>query len=88
MYEYYILNHHNYSFQLFGSCWFVIKLFQCRWYEIGEKGSEELYKLILKESDKLQPRLEDVGQQLSLAFNNEGSALAAGGQVDIVFHIF
>ena len=55
---------------------------------MGEKGSEELYKLILKESDKLQPRLEDVGQQLSLVFNNEGSALAAGGEVDIVFHIF
>jgi len=52
----------------------------CRWYEMGEKGSEELYKIILKESDKLQPRLEDVGQQLSLVFNNEGSALAAGGE--------
>ncbi|XP_065628340.1 SEC12-like protein 2 [Quercus suber] len=50
----------------------------CRWYEMGEK--EELCKLILKESDKLQPLLENVGQQLSLAFNNEGSALAAGGE--------
>ena len=52
---------------------------------MGEK--EELCKLNLKESDKLQPLLEDVGQQLSLVFNNEGSALAAGGEVDIVFHI-
>jgi hypothetical protein len=31
--------------------------------------------------------LEDVGQQLALAFNYEGSALAAGGEVDIIFHI-
>ncbi|KAK9987748.1 hypothetical protein SO802_027987 [Lithocarpus litseifolius] len=51
----------------------------CRWYEMGEK--EELCKLILKElPDKLQQQFEGVGQQLSLAFNNEGSALAAGGE--------
>ncbi|KAM4099267.1 hypothetical protein ACJW30_07G144700 [Castanea mollissima] len=54
----------------------------CRWYEMVEEKSEdgEHYKLILKESDKVQHRLEDVGQQLSLAFSNEGSALAAGGE--------
>lgn len=54
--------------------------------EKSEDGKHN--KLILKESDKEQHRLEDVGQQLSLAFNNEGSALAGGGEVDIVFHIF
>lgn len=56
---------------------------------VEEKSEDRKHdKLILKESDKVQHRLEDVGQQLSLAFNNEGSALAAGGEVDIVFHIF
>lgn len=35
----------------------------------------------LKLSDKVLTQLEDVGLQLALAFNNEGSALAAGGEV-------
>lgn len=35
----------------------------------------------LKLSQEVLSPLEDVGQQLSLAFNNEGSLLATGGEV-------
>ncbi len=82
------LNHHYYSFQLFESCWYIIELFQCRWYVIDEDKSQEVSETRLTLSDKVLTHLEDVGQQLALAFNYEGSALAAGGEVDIVFHIF
>ena len=50
-------------------------------YVIDEEKSEEIKKLVLNLSDKVLTRLEDVGQQLALKFNNEGSALAAGGEV-------
>nr|QEE59968.1 prolactin regulatory element-binding protein [Betula platyphylla] len=52
----------------------------CRWFEWYGEKSEEAHKLGLKSSDKVLTQLEDVGQQLALAFNNEGSALAAGGE--------
>ncbi|XP_075634867.1 SEC12-like protein 2 [Castanea sativa] len=52
----------------------------CRLYVIDEEKSEEIKKLVLNRSDKELTRLEDVGQQLALKFNNEGSALAAGGE--------
>ncbi|KAE8022854.1 hypothetical protein FH972_008618 [Carpinus fangiana] len=52
----------------------------CRWYEWGGEKSDQAHKLGLKLSDKVLTQLEDVGQQLALAFNNEGSALAAGGE--------
>lgn len=42
----------------------------------------------LKLSDKVLTQLEDVGQQLALAFNKEGSALATGGEVDFIFQHF
>ncbi|KAK7849393.1 sec12-like protein 2 [Quercus suber] len=45
-----------------------------------EEKSEEIKKLVLNLSDKVLTRLENVGQQLALKFNNEGSALAAGGE--------
>lgn len=67
----------------------IIKLFPCRWYEWGGEKSEQAHKFGLKVSDKVLTQLEDVGQQLALAFNNEGSALAAGGEVETVFpHLF
>ncbi|KAL0000209.1 hypothetical protein SO802_019811 [Lithocarpus litseifolius] len=53
----------------------------CGLYVINEEKSEEIKKLVLKKSDKLLTRLKDVGQQLALKFNNEGSALAAGGEM-------
>ncbi|XP_042978252.1 SEC12-like protein 2 isoform X2 [Carya illinoinensis] len=52
----------------------------CRWFEWEVEKSEEVHKLGLKLSGKVLTQLEDVGQQLALVFNKEGSALAAGGQ--------
>ncbi|KAF5442293.1 hypothetical protein F2P56_034966 [Juglans regia] len=52
----------------------------CRWFEWDVEKSAEVHKLCPKLSDKVLTQLEDVGQQLALAFNNEGSALAAGGE--------
>ena len=40
-------------------------------------------KLGLKLSQEVLSQLEDVGLQLALAFNNEGSLLATGGEVGI-----
>lgn len=34
-----------------------------------------------EEGDEVIKELKDVGQQLALAFNQEGSVLAAGGEV-------
>lgn len=49
----------------------------CRWFDWE---SSEIHKLSLKLSEKVFTQLEDVGQQLALAFNNDGTALAAGGE--------
>ncbi|XP_061355613.1 SEC12-like protein 2 [Gastrolobium bilobum] len=48
----------------------------CRWFE----WDSEIHQLGLKLSDRVLTQLEDVGQQLALAFNNDGTALAAGGE--------
>ncbi|GMY18135.1 SEC12-like protein 2 [Fagus crenata] len=53
---------------------------RCRWYVIDEYKSQEVNETRLTLSDKVLTPLEDVGQQLALAFNYEGSALAAGGE--------
>ncbi|KAK7362559.1 hypothetical protein VNO77_04675 [Canavalia gladiata] len=52
----------------------------CRWFDWDENKSSEIHKLGLKLSKKVLSQLEDVGQQLALAFNNDGTALAAGGE--------
>ena len=39
---------------------------------------------MMKSSEKILTELEDVGMQLALAFNAEGSVLAAGGEVNIL----
>ncbi|XP_054793608.1 SEC12-like protein 2 [Prosopis cineraria] len=52
----------------------------CRWFEWNQNRSEENDKLGLKVSDKVLSELEDVGQQLALAFDNDGTMLAVGGQ--------
>jgi len=58
----------------------------CRWFDWDHQNkSSEIRKLSLKLSDKVLTQLEDVGQQLALAFNNDGTALAAGGEVWISF---
>lgn len=41
----------------------------------------------LKLSDKVINALEDVGLQLALRFNSDGSVLALGGEVEINFPI-
>nr|ACU18594.1 unknown [Glycine max] len=51
----------------------------CRWFDWDQNKSSEIHKLSLKLSEKVLSQLEDVGQQLALAFNNDGTALAAGG---------
>ncbi|EEF36367.1 SEC12-like protein 2 [Ricinus communis] len=52
----------------------------CRFFEWDEVKDNEAHKLGLKESEKALTQLEDVGQQLALAFNSESSALAVGGE--------
>lgn len=57
-----------------------------RWFDWDyQNKSSEIHKLSLKMSDKVLTQLEDVGQQLALAFNNDGTTLAAGGEVWISF---
>ncbi|XP_050234935.1 SEC12-like protein 2 [Mercurialis annua] len=52
----------------------------CRFYEWDEVEEDEVHKLGIKESDKVLTQLEDVGQQLALAFNSDSSLLAVGGE--------
>lgn len=61
----------------------MINIMPCswRWFDWDQNKSSEIHKLSLKLSEKVLSQLEDVGQQLALAFNNDGTALAAGGEV-------
>ncbi|XP_057425041.1 SEC12-like protein 2 isoform X2 [Lotus japonicus] len=52
----------------------------CRWFDWDQNKNSEIHKLGLKLSEKVFTELEDVGQQLALAFNNDGTALATGGE--------
>ncbi|KAG5558585.1 hypothetical protein RHGRI_008509 [Rhododendron griersonianum] len=52
----------------------------CRCFEWDTVKSTDGKKLGLKPSDKVIDELEDVGQQLALIFNNDGSVLALGGE--------
>lgn len=52
-----------------------------RWFEWDVNKNAEIHKLDLKSSDKVLTQLEDVEQQLALAFNNDGTILAVGGEV-------
>ena len=54
-------------------------------FEWEEHEGNEVHKLSVKVSDKVLTQLEDVGQQLALTFNSEGSELAVGGEVDHLF---
>ncbi|KAM0961182.1 hypothetical protein ACFX13_020922 [Malus domestica] len=51
----------------------------CRWFELEEE-SNEVPKLALRQSERVLEQLQDVGQQLALAFDKDGSLLAAGGE--------
>lgn len=46
----------------------------------GDQGGEE--------GEEVINELKDVGQQLALAFNQEGSVLAAGGEVGVKLFSF
>lgn len=50
----------------------------CRWFEWDISGTDET--VAMKSSEKTLTQLEDVGLQLALAFNAEGSILATGGE--------
>ncbi|KAL5763289.1 hypothetical protein ACOSP7_019553 [Xanthoceras sorbifolium] len=52
----------------------------CRLFEWDAVKSAEVHQLGVKESEKVLSQLENVGQQLVLAFDYEGSILAAGGE--------
>ncbi|XWS69333.1 hypothetical protein CRYUN_Cryun04dG0170200 [Craigia yunnanensis] len=52
----------------------------CRLFEWEEREGNEVHKLSVKVSEKVLTQLEDVGQQLALTFNSEGSELAVGGE--------
>ncbi|KAF3626824.1 SEC12-like protein 2 [Capsicum annuum] len=51
----------------------------CRWFDWDIQRAENR-ALGLKSSERVLEPLEDVGQQLALAFNNDGSLLAVGGE--------
>lgn len=51
----------------------------CRWFDWDLKRAEKL-SLGLRPSERVLEPLEDVGQQLALTFNNDGSLLAVGGE--------
>ncbi|KAJ4840600.1 hypothetical protein Tsubulata_021435 [Turnera subulata] len=52
----------------------------CRYYEWDQVKDGDEQKLDLKPSEKVLSPLEDVGQQLALAFNSDSSVLAVGGE--------
>ncbi|XP_022878503.1 SEC12-like protein 2 [Olea europaea var. sylvestris] len=53
----------------------------CRWFDWDAITIKDELSLSLKSSEKVLEKLEDVGQQLALTFNNEGTLLAVGGEV-------
>ncbi|EYU30065.1 hypothetical protein MIMGU_mgv1a008031mg [Erythranthe guttata] len=52
----------------------------CRWFEWDLNTETDEHTLSLKSSDNALEQLEDVGQQLAMTFNSEGSLLAVGAQ--------
>lgn len=52
-------------------------------FKLDIKKDARVHKIELKPSQDVLSHLEDVGLQLALTFNNEGSLLATGGEVRI-----
>ncbi|XP_044504254.1 SEC12-like protein 2 isoform X2 [Mangifera indica] len=52
----------------------------CRLFEWVRENSDKVQRLGVKGSEKVLSLLEDVGQQLALAFDSDGSTLATGGE--------
>ncbi|XWS22838.1 hypothetical protein CRYUN_Cryun29cG0070200 [Craigia yunnanensis] len=55
----------------------------CRLFEREESEGNEVHKLGVKVSEKVLTQLEDIGQQLALTFNSEGSIMAVGGEDEV-----
>jgi prolactin regulatory element-binding protein len=53
----------------------------CRWFDWDQNEPAEIHKLGLNLSERVLTELDNVGLQLALAFNNDGTTLAAGGEV-------
>ncbi|CAA6665053.1 unnamed protein product [Spirodela intermedia] len=52
----------------------------CRWFEWEPSEDKKAHQLGIKSSGRVLTQLEDIGLQLALAFNEEGSLLATGGE--------
>ncbi|RYR14256.1 hypothetical protein Ahy_B04g070825 isoform C [Arachis hypogaea] len=52
----------------------------CRWFDWDQDQNSESHKVGLKTSEKELTQLQDVGQQLALAFSSDGTELAVGGE--------
>lgn len=62
--------------------------FSFRWFEWDIPEKKGSNKLNLKSSAKKLVQLEDVGQQLALVFNFDGSILATGAEVDKFLYVY
>lgn len=60
--------------------------FLSRWFDWEKENKDGVHKLGVKHSDRILTQLQHVGQQLALAFNQDGSVLATGGEVGTIFH--
>ncbi|XP_050372377.1 SEC12-like protein 2 [Argentina anserina] len=52
----------------------------CSWLVWEKEVKEGAHKLSVKQSDRVLEQLQNVGQQLALTFNKDGSVLATGGE--------
>ncbi|KAM7464367.1 hypothetical protein LguiA_032488 [Lonicera macranthoides] len=52
----------------------------CKWFDWDTIENNDVHKLTLRSSERILSQLQNVGQQLALTFNNEGSVLAVGGE--------
>lgn len=75
-----------------GSLWLLIILFCAptymilhlnRFFEWDTAKDKDSHDYGLKTSEKVLKELENIGQQLALAFSRDGSVLAVGGEVGI-----
>lgn len=60
----------------------------CRLFEWDEVENTEIHRLGVKISEKVLSQLENVGQQLALTFDSEGTIFAAGSEVEILHFSF
>lgn len=63
----------------------IIIIYLYRWFEWEAIERDGVHWWSPKSSERIFKQLEDVGRQLALTFNEEGSVLATGGEVGFVF---